>query len=80
MVGRFESPAERARTEAAWAALVYGATDLAADPLDDDDRYACDGCGRPGDDLNEDLRCADCVADDELQRAHERIEGAMRHV
>ena len=72
MVGRFESPAERARSEAALAALVYGA--------DDDDRYACDGCGRPSDDLNEDLRCADCVADDELQRAHERIEGAMRHV
>ena len=37
MVGPFELPAERRHSHEAWAALAWGAADLAANPIPDEE-------------------------------------------
>lgn len=49
MIGRHQSPRERAHSAEAWAALAWGAQSLGANPIPDEPaRVPCRHCGGSG--------------------------------
>ena len=48
--------------------------------VDELDLPTCDCCLDTREDLNEDGVCADCEEDGRLEREHQAIESALRHV